>query len=93
MGLRFWNLDRRDGAGRRISGQRADGHHSGIGNIRFIAGLFAFRRANMLVATAFCSFGAFNVLTAVFFALQAHGVLTTTGDPMMVQGFVLLSSH
>jgi len=45
----------------------------------------------MLAATAFCSFGAFNVLTAAFFAIQAHGVLTTTGDPMMVQGFVLLS--
>lgn len=29
---------------------------------QFIAGLFAFRRPNMLAATVFCSFGAFNVL-------------------------------
>lgn len=34
------------------------------GLTQFIAGLFAFRRANVLSATAFCSFGAFNVLTA-----------------------------
>lgn len=34
------------------------------GFTQFIAGLFAFRRANVLSATAFCSFGAFNVLTA-----------------------------
>jgi uncharacterized protein len=61
------------------------------GLAQFIAGLFAFRRANVLAATAFCSFGAFNVLTALFFALQARGVLTTTGDPMVLQGFVLLS--
>lgn len=61
------------------------------GLAQFIAGLFAFRRANMLAATAFCSFGAFNVLTAVFFAMQARGVLAATGDPMVLQGFVLLS--
>jgi uncharacterized protein len=61
------------------------------GLAQFIAGLFAFRRANVLAATAFCSFGAFNVLTALFFALQARGVLTRTGDPMVLQGFVLLS--
>jgi uncharacterized protein len=61
------------------------------GLAQFIAGLFAFRRANMLAATAFCSFGAFNVLTAVFFAMQARGILTTTGDPTVLQGFVLLS--
>jgi succinate-acetate transporter protein len=32
---------------------------------QFTAGLFAFRRANILAATAFCSFGSFNVLTAL----------------------------
>lgn len=58
---------------------------------QFIAGLFAFRRANVLAATAFCSFGSFNVLTALFFALQARGVLAATGDPMVLQGLVLLS--
>lgn len=61
------------------------------GVAQFIAGLFAFRRANMLAATAFCSFGAFNVLTAVLFAMQTRGVLATSGDPMVLQGFVLLS--
>ncbi|MGH6890595.1 MAG: GPR1/FUN34/YaaH family transporter, partial [Rhizomicrobium sp.] len=39
------------------------------GLAQFIAGLFAFRRANVLAATAFCSFGAFNVVTAAFLAL------------------------
>jgi uncharacterized protein len=61
------------------------------GITQFIAGLFAFRRANVLAATAFCSFGAFNVLTGTFLAMQARGVLQTTGDPMVLQGFVLVS--
>lgn len=61
------------------------------GLARFIAGLFAFRRANGLAATAFCSFGSFNVLIALFFIIQARGMLTATGDPMVLQGFVLLS--
>ncbi|MGH6671717.1 MAG: acetate uptake transporter [Xanthobacteraceae bacterium] len=61
------------------------------GLAQFIAGLFAFRRANVLAATAFCSFGAFNVVTAAFLALAARGILTTTGDPLVLQGFVLLS--
>lgn len=61
------------------------------GLAQFIAGLFAFRRANVLAATAFCSFGSFNVLTALFFALQARGVLPATGGPLVLQGFVLLS--
>jgi uncharacterized protein len=61
------------------------------GLAQFIAGLFAFRRANVLAATAFCSFGAFNVLTGVLFAMQARGVLPATGDPIVLQGFILLS--
>jgi uncharacterized protein len=61
------------------------------GLAQFIAGLFAFRRANMLASTAFCSFGSFNVLTAGLFAMQARGILQTTGDPMVLQGFILLS--
>ncbi|HEX5508683.1 MAG TPA: acetate uptake transporter [Pseudolabrys sp.] len=61
------------------------------GLTQFIAGLFAFRRANMLAATAFCSFGAFNVATAFFFALQAANTLGTSGPPMILQGFVLES--
>ncbi len=61
------------------------------GLAQFIAGLIAFRRANVLAATAFCSFGSFNVLTATLFGLQAAGKLTTTGDPAILQGFVLES--
>lgn len=61
------------------------------GLAQFIAGLFAFRRANVLASTAFCCFGSFNVVTALFFALQARGILTASGDPLVLQGFVLLS--
>ena len=61
------------------------------GLTQFIAGLFAFRRTNVLAATAFCSFGAFNVTTATVFAMQAHGTLATTGAPIVLQGFLLES--
>lgn len=61
------------------------------GIVQFIAGLFAFRRANILAATAFCSFGAFNTVTATFLAMQAAGKLTVTGDPMVLQGFLFES--
>jgi uncharacterized protein len=61
------------------------------GLAQFIAGLFAFRGANVLAATAFCSFGSFNVATALFFGLQAAGKLTVTGDPAVLQGLVFQS--
>jgi succinate-acetate transporter protein len=61
------------------------------GLTQFIAGLFTFRRGNILSATAFCSFGAFNVLTALLFGLQSVNKLATTGDPAILQGFVLES--
>jgi succinate-acetate transporter protein len=61
------------------------------GLAQFTAGLFSFRRANVLAATAFCSFGSFNILTAVLFGLQSAGKLQTTGDPTILQGFVLES--
>jgi hypothetical protein len=61
------------------------------GLAQFIAGLFSYRRANILAATAFCSFGSFNVLTAMLFGLQAIGKLQVTGDPVILQGFVLES--
>ncbi len=60
---------------------------AGIG--QFIAGLYAFRRTNVLAATAFCSFGAFNVTAAFFFALQAANTIGTTGAPMVLMGFLL----
>jgi succinate-acetate transporter protein len=58
---------------------------------QFIAGLFALRRANILAATAFWSFGSINVLTALLFGLEAIGKLNMTGDPTVLQGFVLES--
>src|ERR1700739_4091257 len=61
------------------------------GLAQFIAGLIAYRRANVLAATAFCSFGSFNLLTAALLAMQARGIVSTSGDPMVLQGFVLIS--
>ena len=62
---------------------------AGLG--QFIAGLFAFRRTNVLAATAFCSFGAFNVTAAFFFGLQAAHTIGTAGDPVILMGFLLES--
>lgn len=61
------------------------------GLTQFIAGLFAFRRVNILAATAFCAFGAFNITTAFVFSLQAAGTLAASGAPVVLQGFLLES--
>ncbi len=61
------------------------------GIVQFIAGLFAFRRANVLAATAFCAFGSFNAVTASFLGLQAVGKLPMTGDPLVLHGFLFES--
>lgn len=61
------------------------------GLAQFIAGLFAYRRASVLAATAFCSFGSFNVLTGALLAMQARGIVPTSGDPLVLQGFILIS--
>jgi succinate-acetate transporter protein len=61
------------------------------GIAQFIAGLYAFRRTNVLAATAFCSFGAFNVTAGFFFALQAAGTIGATGAPTVLLGFLLES--
>ena len=61
------------------------------GLTQFIAGLFAFRRTNVLAGTAFCSFGAFNVTAAFYFALQATHTIGMTGDPAVLMGFMLES--
>jgi succinate-acetate transporter protein len=61
------------------------------GVTQFIAGLYAFRRTNALAATAFCSFGAFNVTTAFIFGLQAIHHLAMSGPPVVLQGFLLES--
>jgi succinate-acetate transporter protein len=61
------------------------------GLAQFIAGLFAYRRANVLAATAFTCFGSFNVTAAVVFGLQAGKLLGTSGNDLVIQGFVLES--
>jgi succinate-acetate transporter protein len=61
------------------------------GIAQFIAGLYAYRRANSLAATAFCSFGSFSVTVAVLYLLQAAGVVSTTGNPIVLEGFLLES--
>jgi succinate-acetate transporter protein len=61
------------------------------GLAQFIAGLFAFRRTNVLAATAFTCFGSFNVTAAVIFGLQAGKVLGTNGNDVVLEGFLLES--
>ena len=61
------------------------------GVAQFIAGLYAYRRANVLDATAFCSFGSLYVAIGALFALQLRGVVPATGDPAVFLGFLLLS--
>jgi succinate-acetate transporter protein len=61
------------------------------GVVQFIAGLFAFRRANVLAATAFCAFGAFNVTEALFIALQTANTVGAAGAPMILNGFLFES--
>ncbi len=52
------------------------------GIAQFLGGLVALRRANSFAGTAFCAYGANNVVVATFLLLQATGVLpTATGTP------------
>jgi uncharacterized protein len=50
----------------------------GIG--QFIGGLFAYRKGNTFAATAFCSFGANNVVVSTFFLFQAIGTFPKNSD-------------
>lgn len=61
------------------------------GIAQFIAGLYAFRRTNVLASTAFCSFGAFNVTVAFFFALQATNTIPVGGASAVLLGFLFES--
>lgn len=60
------------------------------GIAQFIAGMFAYRRASPLMATAFCCFGAFAVSMAFAFLLQAWGLLPTpmSGSAQVLLGFL-----
>jgi succinate-acetate transporter protein len=61
------------------------------GLAQFIAGLFAFRRANAMAGTAFCCFGAFNVTVAVSFIMQATMVIPAIPGASLLEGFLLVS--
>jgi hypothetical protein len=50
------------------------------GFAQFIGGLFAYRKGNTFAATAFCSFGANNVVVSTFFLFQAIGLIPKTAD-------------
>lgn len=50
---------------------------------QFIGGLFAYRKGNTFAATAFCSFGANNVVVSTFFLFRATGVFPDTADTRM----------
>lgn len=49
------------------------------GVAQFIAGLFAYRRANVLASTAFCCFGSFNAILGIFFLMAVGTILGTGG--------------
>jgi succinate-acetate transporter protein len=53
----------------------------GIG--QFIGGMVAYRKGNTFAATAFCSFGANNVVVSTYFLFQAIGVFPKTHDTML----------
>jgi|SRR5579884_338581 len=61
------------------------------GIAQFIAGLFAYRRAQPLTATAFCSFGAFNATAGFIFLLQAAGLVMLNAPGQVLFGFLLES--
>jgi succinate-acetate transporter protein len=50
------------------------------GLAQFIGGLFAYRKGNTFAATAFCSFGANNVVVSTFFLFQAIGLVPKSHD-------------
>jgi len=61
------------------------------GVAQFIAGLYGFRRTNVLMATAFCSFGALYAVLGLFSAMDASNSLAGVADAPVIQGFLLVS--
>lgn len=53
------------------------------GLAQFIGGLFAYRKGNTFAATAFCAFGANNVVVSTFFLFQMSGVFPKTSNTML----------
>jgi succinate-acetate transporter protein len=66
------------------------------GIAQFLAGMWAFRRGNVLAATAFGTFGAFNAAFAVYLRLLMTQVIPLTSlsnpaDPFVVAGIFVLT--
>jgi succinate-acetate transporter protein len=64
------------------------------GIAQFLAGMWAFRRSNLLAATAFSTFGSFNVAFALFLWLQAIHLAPSIvggGNPAFVAGVFVLT--
>jgi succinate-acetate transporter protein len=61
------------------------------GIAQFIAGLYAYRRVDALMATAFCCFGALYATLAVLLMMQAGGALPASATAMVLTGYLLES--
>jgi succinate-acetate transporter protein len=61
------------------------------GIAQFVAGLFAYRRAQSLAATAFCSFGSFNTAIGFIFLMVTAGAIAADWSNQVVVGFFLES--
>ena len=53
------------------------------GLAQFIGGLIAYRKGNTFAATAFCAFGANNVVVSTYFLFQSIGVCPKNHDTML----------
>lgn len=58
------------------------------GVAQFIAGLYAYRRVNSLLANAFCCFGALNTVLGLIVLLEAAGLIPTTQGSNLIVGFI-----
>ena len=61
------------------------------GFAQFIAGLFAYRRANALAVTSFCCIGSLYTALGFIFLLAAGALVGTTAPDQLVIGFLIES--
>jgi succinate-acetate transporter protein len=61
------------------------------GLAQFIAGLFTFRRTNMLNANTFCSYGAYNMVVGFMLLLEASGFLPRGDGTATILGWFNIS--
>lgn len=60
------------------------------GIAQFIGGLLTYRKGNTFAATAFCCFGANNVVVSAFFLFAGAGALTKSSGEMKLLGINLI---